>query len=234
MKVLRYITEKEKKSGWSLLIRMLPDRHGIAHPTHKMRWRIFDKNINLSYTYEEIWKTHSEVIEMLITIFDNDELKFAQLIEEIPNLSPKDRKRVLDWAEDTYQNVQQLDFSSWESLRKILNQHRSHPDTDWALPESELAKLETLYNKLQPTDIINRYAWLFNDHWPDFPEGFKYVENDDKERHKQQQQRINIEREKAITLFLEELGLSETLELRKKVKEPWHLGSALSGIISSR
>src|SRR5690606_18786386 len=78
------------------------------------------------------------------------------------------------------------------------------------------------------------YAWLFNDHWPDFPEGFKYVENDDKERHKQQQQRINIEREKAITLFLEELGLSETLELRKKVKEPWHLGSALSGIISSR
>lgn len=234
MRVLRYITEKEKKSGWSLLIRMLPDHHGIAHPTHKMRWRMFDKNTNLAYTYEEIWKTHSEVIEMLITIFDNDELKFAQLIEEIPNLSPKDRKRVLDWAEDTYQNVQQLDFSSWESLRKILNQHRSHPDTDWALPESELAKLETLYNKLQPTDIINRYAWLFNDHWPDFPEGFKYVENDDKERHKQQQQRINIEREKAITLFLEELGLSETLELRKKVKEPWHLGSALSGIISSR
>lgn len=96
MKVLRYITEKEKKSGWSLLIRMLPDRHGIAHPTHKMRWRIFDKNINLSYTYEEIWKTHSEVIEMLISIFDNDELKFAQLIEEIPNLSSQDRKRVLE------------------------------------------------------------------------------------------------------------------------------------------
>ncbi|MCZ3045353.1 hypothetical protein NYY94_18915, partial [Acinetobacter baumannii] len=80
MEVLRYITGKEKKSGWSLLIRMLPDHHGIAHPTHKMRWRMFDKNTNLTYTYEEIFKTHSEVIEMLISIFDNDELKFAQLI----------------------------------------------------------------------------------------------------------------------------------------------------------
>lgn len=233
-KVLRYITKKERKSGWSLLIRMLPDRHGIAHPTHKMRWRIFDKNINLSYTYEEIWKTHSEVIEMLISIFDNDELKFAQLIEEIPNLSSQDRKRVLEWAESIYENVEQIDFSSWESIRKILNQHRSHPDTDWALPESELVKLEALYNKLQPMDTINKYIWLFNDHWPDFPEGFKYVENDYKERHIQQQNRINAEREKAIIILREELGLRRTLDLRKKVKEPWHLGSALAGIISTQ
>lgn len=234
MKVLRYITKKERKSGWSLLIRMLPDRHGIAHPTHKMRWRIFDKNINLSYTYEEIWKTHSEVIEMLISIFDNDEFKFAQLIEEIPNLSSQDRKRVLEWAESIYENVEQIDFSSWECIRKILNQHRSHPDTDWALPESELVKLEALYNKLQPTDTINKYIWLFNDHWPDFPGGFKYVENDYKERHIQQQNRLNAEREKAIIILREELGLSRTLDLRKKVKEPWHLGSALAGIISTQ
>lgn len=233
IKVLKYATEKEKKSGWSLLIRMLPDRHGVAHPTHKMRWRMFEKNTNLAYTYEERWKTHSEVIEMLIQIFDNDELKFAQLIGEIPNLSPHDRKRVLEWAENIYENVEQIDFLSWESIRKILNQHRSHPDTDWALPESELAKLETLYNKLQPTDTIDKYIWIFNDHWPDFPEGFKYVENDYKERLMQQQNRINTEREKAIIIFRKELGLYGTLELRKKVKEPWHLGTALAGIISN-
>src|SRR5690606_29542103 len=101
-----------------------------------------DKNTNLTYTYEEIFKTHSEVIEMLISIFDNDELKFAQLIEEIPNLSQKDRNRVLDWAENAYQDIKQTSFSAWEAIRKILNHHRSHPDTDWALPESELVELE--------------------------------------------------------------------------------------------
>src|SRR5690606_20007538 len=167
-------------------------------------------------------------------IFDNDELKFAQLIEEIPNLSSQDRKRVLEWTEKVYQDIKWTSFSAWESIRKILNHHRSHPDTDWALPESELVELETLYNKLQPTDTINRYIWLFNDHWPDFPEGFKYVENDYKERHIQQQNRLNAEREKAIIILREELGLSRILDLRKKVKEPWHLGSALAGIISTQ
>ena len=72
MEILKYITEKEKESGWSLLIRMLPDHHGIAHPTHKMRWRMFDRNTNLTYTYQEIWNTHSAVIEMLINLFYND------------------------------------------------------------------------------------------------------------------------------------------------------------------
>ncbi|MEN5435288.1 hypothetical protein ABE545_16760 [Sphingobacterium faecium] len=234
MGVLQYITTKERESGWDLLIRMLPDHHGIAHPTHKMRWRIFDKNTNLTYTYQEIWDTNTKVIEILISIFDNDELKFAQLIKEVPNLSSNDRKRVLNWANDAYQNIKQVSFSSWEAIRKILNHHRSHPDTDWALPESELMELENLYNKLQPTDIIDRYIWLFNEHWPQFPEGFKYVKNDSENRNTQLQKRIVIERKKAIILILEELSLSGTLELRKKVKEPRHLGITLADVISNQ
>ena len=230
--VLQHIIEKERESGWSLLIRMLPDPHGIAHPTHKMRWRMFDKNTNLTYTYQEIWKTHSEVIEMLISIFDNDELKFSQLIEETPNLSPDDRKRVLNWADSVCQNVKQEKYLTWEVIRKILNQHRSHPDTEWALPESELVELESLYKKLEPTDIINRYIWLFNEHWPDFPEGFRYIENESEKRHEKQQKRITEERQIAVRIFLKELGLNITLELRKQVKEPWFLGNALASVVT--
>lgn len=232
MGVLKYITEKERESGWSLLIRMLPNHRGIAHPTHKMRWRMFDNNTNLAYTYQEKWDTHSDVVEILISIFDNDELKFAQLIEEVPNLSLKDRIHVLNWANNAYQNIRQVSFSSWEVLRKILNHHRSHPDTDWALPESELVELENLYDKLQPTNIIDRYIWLFNENWPQFPEGFKYVKNDYEEWNIQE--RIIIEREKAIIIFLEELGLNGTLELRKKVKEPRCLGNTLASVISNQ
>lgn len=234
MEILKYITEKEKESGWSLLIRMLPDRHGIAHPTHKMRWRMFDKNTNLTYTYQEIWNTHSAVIEMLINLFDNDEEKFSQLIKETTNLSPKDRKRVLDWADEVYPNIKQEKFTTWETIRGILNHHRSHPDTDWALPESELVRLENLYNKLQPTDIIHKYIWLFNEHWPEFPEGFKYEPNESEKRYDQQQKRIDEARKTAVTVFLQELGLNATLELRKQVKEFWLLGGALAGVVTNK
>lgn len=234
MEILKYITEKEKESGWSLLIRMLSDDHGIAHPTHKMRWRMFDKNTNLTYTYQEIWNTHSAVIEMLINLFDNDEEKLSQLIKETTNLSPKDRKRVLDWADEVYPNIKQEKFTTWETIRGILNHHRSHPDTDWALPESELVRLESLYNKLQPTDVIHKYIWLFNEHWPEFPEGFKYKPNESEKRYEQQQKRIDEARKTAVTVFLQELGLNATLELRKQVKEFWLLGGALAGVITNK
>lgn len=234
MEILKYITDKEKELGWSLLIRLLPDHHGIAHPTHKMRWRMFDKNTNLTYTYQEIWNTHSAVIEMLINLFDNDEEKFSQLIKETTNLSPKDRKTVLDWADEVYPKIKQEKFTTWETIRGILNHHRSHPDTDWALPESELVRLENLYNKLQPIDIIHKYIWLFNDHWPSFPEGLKYEDNEFEKRHEQQQKRINEARKTAVIIFLQELGLNATLELRKQVKEFWLLGGSLANSISSQ
>jgi hypothetical protein len=99
MAILKYITDREKETGWTLLIRMLPHSHGIAQPTHKMRWRMFDKNTNLSYTYQEIWDTHTYVVGLLLKLFDNKELKFSQLINETVNLSPLDRKTVLDWAD---------------------------------------------------------------------------------------------------------------------------------------
>ncbi|MEO2070323.1 MAG: hypothetical protein ABGW99_03185 [Zunongwangia sp.] len=232
--VLKYITEREQETGWSLLIRMLPEHHGVAHPTHKMRWRMFDKNTNLKYTYQEIWDTHSTIIEMLIELFDYDENKFSQLINEVTNLSPKDRNRVLIWADEVCLKVEQKSFTTWDTIRKILNHHRSHPDTDWALPESELKRLEDLYNKLQPTSTLEKYIWLFNDHWPEFPEGFVYKDNEFEKRHEQQQKRVDEARKDAVINFISELGLDKTLELRNEISQLWAFGYALADVISKQ
>lgn len=234
MEILKYITEKEKETGWILLIRMLPGHQRVAHATHKMRWRIFDKNLNLRYTYEEIYATHSYVVSLLIDQFDNNEKKFAQLIEESVNLFPQDRKKVLDWADRIYQDVQQSEYSTWETIRKILNHHRSHPETNWALPESELKRFEELYEKLKPLDVINQNIWLFNDHWPTFPEGAKTVGKEFEKRHYQQQKKIDDARIVAAGILLKELGLKKTLELRKTIKEALTLGDALAIVITNK
>lgn len=233
MEILKYISEKEKEMGWTLLIKMLPDHHGVGHPTHKMRWRIFDKNLNLSYTYEEIWDTHSYVVSLLLNQFDNNEIKFSQLIDETVNLSPQDRKKVLDWADANYSKVQQIEYTTWETIRKILNHHRSHPDTDWALHEFELTRFEELYNKLKPLDVISQHVWLFNDHWPAFPEGSKEVDNEFEKSHEQQQSRIDQARTEALKVILTEIGLEKALELRDSVKESWSLGDTFAKVISN-
>lgn len=232
MEVLKYITEREKETGWSLLIRMLPEHNGVAQPTHKMRWRMFDKNTNLKYTYQEIWDTHSTVIEMLIELFDYDENKFAQLIDEVTSLSSKDRDRVLTWADEVCLKVEQKNFTTWATIRKILNHHRSHPDTDWALPESELKRLEDLYNELQPVSILDKYIWLFNDHWLAFPEGFVY--NEFEKRHEQQQKRVDDARKDAVINFISELGLNRALKLRNEISQLWAFGYALADEITKQ
>lgn len=235
MEILKFITGKEKESGWTLLIRMLPHHHAIAHTTHKMRWRIFDRNTNLSYTYQEIWNTHTYVIQLLFDLFDGDEKKFAQLIEETANvnLSPLDRNKVLDWADNNYSKVNQTEYTTWETIRKILNHHRTHPDTEWALPVIELKRLEALYEKLKPLDVLNQHIWLFNDHWPAFPEGNKEVDNEFEKRYEQKQKKIDEARNEAARIFLKELGIKRTLVLRKSAKESWTLGDALARTITN-
>ncbi len=231
MEILKQITIEEIGSGWSLLIRMLPDHHGIAHPTHKMRWRMFGKNSNIDYTYEEIWNTHSFVVGLLISHFDFTEQKFAQLIEESENLSPQDRDIILEFAKTNYSKVEQTEYTTWHTIRKILSRHRSNPSTDWAMPEHELLKYEELYKELEPTDTIHKYIWLFNDYWPEFPEGFIYDNEALEKKQIQQQKKIDNARIEGLTNIIAQFELDKVKELSKIVKEPWSLGVTLARII---
>ena len=230
MDVLKQITENEKALGWSLLIRMLPSHHEIAFPTHKMRWRMFDKNTNLSYVYKEIQDTHSAIIEMLITIFDDSEDRFSQLIKETPNLSLTDRKRVLTWADEVYPNIKHKRNLAWETIRGILSYHRSYPNASWALPETELMRFEILYNKLRPTDIIHKYIWLFNEQWPQLPEGLRY----DSKNYEQQLKKVDDIRRIAVEEWLKNLNLEAVIELRNKVKDCRTFGKILAQIVTTR
>lgn len=231
MKVLLHITEVQKDAGWNLLINLLPDHRGVAHPTHKMRWKMFDKNTKLSYTYKEVDETHSFIIDLLIQRFDGSENKFSQFIREIDKLAPIDRHKVLDWAKKSAEEISFDGEDLLESLRKILNRHRSHPDTNWAMPENDLTIIEEIYNRLKPTDIISQLIWLFNDHWPAFPDvsakgEMSAVDFDN------QGERIDKERQNAAKRFISELGLDKTLALRKEIKEPWSLGDALARVVT--
>lgn len=230
MEILKYITETEKEQGWILLIRMLPTHHQSGSPTHKMRWRIFDKNLNLPYTYKETWDTDSYVLSLLLDQFDNNEGKFSQLIEKSVSLFLCDRKTFLDWAEINYSKVQQSEYTAWGIIRKILNRHRSYPDAEWALHEPELKKYEVLYDKLKPKNLINQYGWLFNESWPSFPEGSPRGAN----RHDQQQKKIDDARNNAAELLLKELGLKRILDLRNSIKEAGTLGDTLARVVTSQ
>jgi len=228
--VLKRAVFEEKELGWVLLLSMLPDSLGVAQPTHKMRWRLFAENVNLTYTYDEIFGTYSTVVDLLISIFDNSDDRLSELIKNSVKLSPPDRVKIIELANQCIPDLKRNEFVTWDAIREILNHHRSYPETDWALPEEVLADYEDLYKKLEPQNTVKKHLWLFNDHWPHFSEGFKDVDDTAVDRYKTQEIKIDEAREKGLKAILKELGIGKTIELASDVKEKWSFGKALADI----
>ncbi|MEM9855709.1 MAG: hypothetical protein AAF843_00030 [Bacteroidota bacterium] len=232
MKTVRQIANETGSTGWTLLLRMLPQSRGVGHPTHKMRWRMFDRSFDNSYTYQEIWDTHSEVVSIMISVFDYSENQLSDILKDIDNLSFKDRESLLSFLDSELDKIKQVEYTAWHTLRNSLSHHRSHPETDWALPETELSKLQIIYERLMPEDSISKYKWLFDDHWPKFPEGNRYDKEQEEGRHDQMQKKIDERRVEALNDILDEYGLSKVISLSEFVNEPWSLGETLAKVSS--
>ncbi|OOQ59655.1 hypothetical protein [Mucilaginibacter pedocola] len=220
--VLRLICDKEPDVGWELLIKLLPNHHGVAFHTHKMRWRVFDRNFNIQHTYQDIWEMNSAIVDILIEIFDNSDVKLAEMLTKSVDLSDLDRQKIFDRSISTAKSFKNGGSESWSAVRRILSHHRSHPQTDWALPESTLEKYQELYDLLTPDDLIEKNCWLF-DEWPDFPEG---GEDDERKDHK-----IARRRKEFIDTMMNQYGLEAIITLSGKIKESWSLGNALAEVL---
>jgi hypothetical protein len=230
IEVLKLISEKEPSVAWTLLVRMLPESHGVGHYTHKMRWRTFEQSFEKNYTYKEIWETHSTVIDILISISGLDEERIATLLKESVNVRPNDRDKILNFIEASIDKIKQTNFTIWHATRGILFHHRSHPDMHWALPEEELKRYEAIYKSLEPTDELEKTLWLFEEHWPNFVEGYQRKTISTYE----QQKLITERRIQALADLYNKLGLDKLLEISGKLKDPWIFGETLAYIIDDK
>lgn len=229
MKILEQIIKKEYETGWELLSGIIPKGPGAAFPTHKLRWRLFERSFDNQYQWPEIFSTHSHVLELLIEHFDYSEEKLTDLLEksESKQIQPADREKVLSFIESILDKVEVINNKAWHELRNTLSQHRSHPDAKWSLPEKILKRYEDIYKKLEPEDPIEQIVWMFNDHWPNFPEGLEK-----KELSYREQEKLVVERRvEGLKKIYDEYGFQKVKELATSIKETWVYGDTLARIV---
>ncbi|MCK4654444.1 MAG: hypothetical protein KAU01_08360 [Candidatus Cloacimonetes bacterium] len=229
MKVLEMLANKETNLTWDLLIEIMPNSYsGIIHYSSNMRWRKFDQNLNEPKTYKEIFETHSKVIDILISIFDYSETKLSQLIELSTNLRSDDRNNILKFINSNLGKIKQDEYKAWNTLRKLLYKHKSLPDAKWSMSFSDLKPYELLYKALTPSDEIAKSKWLFDEHWPEFPEGFIRR----KDSLVKQQKIIFKRRLTNLNEIYTKYGINRVKELSLHVKESAILGSTISKIVN--
>jgi hypothetical protein len=225
--VLTQLAPKQNNIVWKVLLSMLPEVHGVGQYTHKMRWRMFDKKTEGNYTSQEVYATHTKALDLLISIYDNQEDKLAELLNASTKLHNQDRDKVLLFVEAQIPLIVQTSYASWNILRRILSRHRSETKAGWALSESELKKYEVLYEMLSPSDEVTKYFWLFENAWPDMPSGFIDDDGNFDLRHEQRQQKLGELRKKALQSIVKQIGFSKVVELSNRFADGFFIGDTL-------
>ncbi len=230
IEVLELICKKELEVAWTLLLSMLPkNTSDFSTPSSKPRWRLLEIEQEIKITWDEIYKSYTQVVELLKSHFDYSDKKTADLIKASCHLLVEDRHTILDFVDTILDEVNHEDNISWHACRKLLNKYNSHPEADWVLPLNDLERIANLHMKLTPSDTVQRNIWMFNDNWPEFSEG--HVNK--KGSHDNQEIIILENRKKALLAIYNEVGLVKVIELSEVVKEKEIFGQTLAYIIES-
>ncbi|HMS09516.1 MAG TPA: hypothetical protein PKE66_08540, partial [Pyrinomonadaceae bacterium] len=210
----------EPDASWNLMVALLPEMHGIGHPSAKPRWREWNITSEPSVTCADIWKLTESIVDRMLEDVGVSAEKWSSLLYALGRV-PKPQH------ESIVANPDKLDVETfttddrtkiWETLRKIISRHREFADAEWALPADVVDELEKVYEKFRPTDEIVLYSWLFRYgvellHPPADRENWQYRE-----------EIVNGIRKDALVKLYRAGGVDTLLRFAESVDEPPHAG----------
>ncbi len=205
------LLNREPEIGWQLLVNIMPRNHDGSFSTHKPRWRQFSEKAEIAITVVERLVSIKAVIDRLLRHVGNNGKRWSEMLKNFYVLPPDERHRILERLLSSIDNISDGLPEVRDELRSCLSHHRSCPDANWALPEQELKEVEKIYLLLEPMDTIDRFGWLFNDNWPDLPEGRK-------NNIKKADQIVAQRRLEAVTAINSEYGLDGLIKLAEQAK----------------
>lgn len=226
MQVLDTVIERFPDDAWSLFLGLLPGNSQVAHTNEKLRWQEFVEESPEVYSDE---KYHSYVSFISMRIFEmagRDVERLVILLKRFADLCGAERSKLLHLVQENALNFEDPNYKIWESIREILYNYHNDYYPFSQLPAYAVAQFEKLYIVYTPKDATESNIWVFNDHWPKFPERIKQLGDDWEGRGNYMEKR----RKESLTTLLDHNGFPDFLLLVKKVAEPGIFGKTASMI----
>lgn len=150
---------------WDVAIELLPTSHGVTSPTPMPTYRKHPGKREV--TVKEYWEFVRSVIEMMIQWAGKNTSRWASLVKAYPEVR-REHSEVGQLITDALAQLN-LDTISdadksvvHDALRVVISQHREFPDTEWALPDSDLELLENIQERFKPEDAVLQHSHLFS------------------------------------------------------------------------
>lgn len=167
--ILEAIGKSWTNETWPLLVSLLESR-GWRTVKYGPKFRGFVIDPDKPKTWGDLWARVEQIIELLSVLSGDDQQRWVDLFDKIGDVHETGRTNILDYIEELIgrlENPHHAAIALYQRMTAEVRRHRAFSDTDWAIPEEVLQRIELLADAIMPADPVEVHCWLFAEHWPD-------------------------------------------------------------------
>ena len=221
-------TVEQRIAALDVLIARVPDAathllnslahlgHDVAHHTSRPKWRDDDAGAGYGATGIEHHAMLVAAADRQLKLADQNVAQIAALVGKYGDFDDPRRQAVLELLAGLDGRSDEEKETIQKALRSKIHWHRNYDDQTEV--DALLAPLEAAYERLAPSDLIVRHAWLFRSGWIDLPardQGGDYT---------QREKSAEQARAEALAAIISEEGWEGVNRLAAHTAAGWQVG----------
>lgn len=225
--ILTQLIADDPEAAWSICGSELDASPGAASANHKPRWRDYALGHSDGVTHKERYEFYSFCIESALCWPAYNSEILSDMIGFEDHMSDEHNQKlwevVCDWGKSANdaERATLREKIRTTSRRTARRKKRENRDGENDARRSSLAK--AAYDALEPRDLIQKFSWLFKQHW--VPEAWDEIEDD--VDYRQRDERIQSMRDSAVKEILEAKGFKGVLDLTLLGEACWVIGGCV-------
>jgi addiction module HigA family antidote len=224
--LMKSLAQRFPGVAWKICVAQFGDHQGIGHYSHKPRWRPDGYGFGEPFpTWGPIVEFVREMIEMALSWKEHSLSTLSDLVARLPDLSPEHQTGVWSlveaWAKDRADDADKAAMR--EKIRvSTLSRHAAIRSKKDAQANALVVAAKAAYAALEPSDVLNKHAWLFRDGWVD--ESADEIEDIQKMDFQKREERIQNQRADAMREIMTQRGIAGLIELARHGNAAWTIG----------
>jgi addiction module HigA family antidote len=234
VELMRKLAQKFPDVAWTICVAQFSAHSRVGNYSHKPRWRPDGYGFGEPFTTRgPIIEFVREMVEMALTWKDHSLNKLCDLVDRLQSLTDADQKRVWKlievWAKNRASDEEKAAMR--EKIRVVTLSRRAARAKKAGNTSDFAVAGKAAYQALEPSDLLNKHAWLFRDTW--IEESADEIEDIERIDYSAREERIRKLRADALREVLEQRGLSAILELAQRGKAAWVIGVVAASAVLS-
>ena len=166
--LMKGLVEKFPAVAWRLCVAQFGNHHQVGEYSHKPRWRPDGYGFGEPFpTWEPTIHFMREMVKIALNWKDHSLSKLCDLVDRLSDLTDADQIRVWalieDWAKTRASDADKAAMR--EKIRVSTLSRRVTLRAKKEKVKSLAAAGKAAYASLEPSDLLNKYAWLFRNGW---------------------------------------------------------------------